>query len=167
MKYLLFLLTLTLFTACGDDKLSADAELQQLEATRSAQDAAYESMVQAHDRIMPMMGQVTAAQRAVKERMETAGIAEDQEDLLEAAYEQLEDANDGMMEWMQSMKPLDELRETMDNDEIMKYIRQEASSIAEVENDIKTALAQAAQLVGDHSHDGHSHDHGDHSGHNH
>ena len=167
MKYLLILFSLILFTACGDDKLSADAELQHLEATRSAQNAAYESMVQAHDRIMPMMGQVTAAQRAVKEQMGADGTPEDREDLLEAAYEQLEDANDGMMDWMQSMKPLDELRETMDNDEIMKYIREEASSIAEVENDIKTALAQAAQLVGDHSHDGHSHDHGDHSGHNH
>ena len=150
--------------------MSADAELQQLEATRSAQEAAYKSMVDAHDRIMPMMGNVTAAQKAVKMQLESGGLTEDKENLLQAAYEQLEDANDGMMDWMQtSMKPLEQLRETMDNEEIMDYIRKGVASVAEVESDMTTAIAQATQLVGDHSHDGHGHDHdhGDHSGHNH
>ena len=155
MKYLAFLLTLTLFTACGDDSVSSDAELQRLEAARTAQNAAYEGMVAAHDRIMPMMGQVTAAQRAVKEKMETKGLADDHKDLLEAAYEQLEDAEDGMMEWMQNMKPLETLRETMDNDAIITYIREESADITDVETQINTSIATARELVGDHS----SHDH--------
>ena len=163
MKYFFLALSITLFAACGGNEMSSDAELQQLEASRVAQEAAYESMVEAHDRIMPMMGQVTAAQRAIREQLDADDLGDDREDLLEAAYEQLEDTNDGMMEWMQNMKPLDDLRATMDNDEITRHIERETSNIAGVETRIKTAVAQAKELVGDHS--GHSHSHGD--GHDH
>ena len=160
MRYFTFLFLLTLTVACGDDKVSSDAELQRLEASRVAQEAAYEGMVASHDRIMPMMGQVTASQRAVKEQLAVDGLSDDREDLLEAAYEQLEDAEDDMMSWMQNMKPLETLRETMDNDAIITYIREESSDIADVEAQINTAIATARELVGDHA--GHAHGAGGH-----
>ena len=138
--------------------------MEAMEAMRSAQEVAYQSMTEAHDRIMPMMGQVTAAQRAIKERLDDESLNDDREDLYTAAFEELEDAEDGMMDWMRSMKPLAELRETMNNEAIMKYIQEETGEIAQVETRIKSAVANAKQLVGDHSHDGHSHDH---SGHDH
>ena len=134
---------------------------QRLEAARVSQEAAYEGMVAAHDRIMPMMGQVTAAQRAIKEQLAKDGLADDREDLLDAAYEQLEDAEDGMMSWMQNMKPLETLRETMDNDAIITYIRDESAKISNVETQINTSIATAKELVGDHS--GHTHGPGGHS----
>jgi hypothetical protein len=84
--------------------------------------------------------------------------------VLEAANEQLEDANDGMMEWMQNLKPLDELREKMDDDAIITYIREEAGDIAKVESSMNAALGAAANLVENHEH---SHEGGDHSGHSH
>lgn len=163
MKYFLFLFTLALFTACGDKDVSSDAELQALEAARIAQEAAYEGMTQAHDRIMPKMGQITATQRAIKEQLDADNLNDDRKDLLEAAYEQLEDANDGMMQWMDNMKPLAELREEMDNEAIITYIREESAEISKVETALNTAVANAKELVGDHS--GHG-DH-DHSGHSH
>ncbi len=162
MKIYFYLFSLFLFTACGGDKVSSDAELQALEASRIAQEAAYEGVTNAHDRIMPRMGEVTAAQRAIKERLEAGGLADDTEDLLEAAYEELEDAEDGMMEWMRNLKSLDELRETMNNDAIISYIRDENAEIAEVETAMTTSIANAKKIVGDHS--GHNHGQG---GHNH
>ncbi|NJC26705.1 hypothetical protein [Neolewinella antarctica] len=165
MKYFSFLLALVLFTACGDKSISSEAELEAMEASRVAQESAYENMVAAHDRIMPKMGEVTAAQRAIKEQLEDENLPEDRVTLLEAAYEQLEDANDGMMEWMQDMKPLAELRESMDNDAITAHIRDESSEIAGVEANISTAVAMAKELVGDHS--GHVHGAGEDHGHNH
>ena len=166
MRALTLLFALILFAACGGNETSSDAELQAMEAARVAQEAAHEGMVAAHDRIMPKMGQITAAQRAIKEQLDADGLSADKKDLLEAAYEQLEDANDGMMEWMQGMKSLDELRETMDNEAIITYIREESSDIAGIETAMNTAIATAKELVGDHS--GHSHGAGeDHSGHNH
>ena len=166
MRYLTLLFAIALFAACGDNSASSDAQLETMEAERVAQEAAYEGMVAAHDRIMPRMGEITAAQRAIKEQLDMDGLTDDRKDLLEAAYEQLEDANDGMMEWMQDMKPLQELRGSMDNDAITRHIRDESAEIGKVETEMTTAIAMAKELVGDHS--GHSHGPGeDHSGHNH
>lgn len=167
MRYLTLLLLVALFAACGND--SAAVEQSTLDATTAAQEKAYESMMEAHDRVMPMMGQVTASQRAIKEELNTEGIAKDRKDLLEAIYEQLEDANTGMMDWMQGVKPLDELRASMDNEAIMTYIKEEASDVAKVETSMTAAIAAAAELTGaTHTHengemhkDGEMHDGGE------
>lgn len=164
MRYLFSLLFLaTLFAGCGDG-----ASIAEQEATEAAQKQAYETMMEAHDRIMPMMGKVAAVQRSLMEEMKTEGLSEERTELLNAANEQLEDANDQMMEWMSNMKPLDKLREDMDSDKILQYIKDESGTIAKVETAITAAIAAGSELVGNsHSHDGgdHSHDHGD--GHDH
>ena len=79
-----------------------------------------------------------------------------------AVCEQLEDANDGMMEWMGNMKPLDELREKMDDEAIITFIEKEAANIAKVEMKMNAAIGAAAELFGGHSHDGHDHGSGGH-----
>lgn len=135
-----------------------------MDAARAAQQTAYDAMMEGHDRVMPLMGKITAAQRSIKEALNADDLEESKKDVLEAANEQLEDANDGMMEWMQSLKPLDELRESMDNDAIVSYIREEAGDIAKVESTMNAALGAAGNLVGELEH---SHEGGDHSGHTH
>ena len=62
----------------------------------AAQDAAYRSMMDGHDRIMPMMGKITQAQRTITEQLSQGGHGEDYREVLLAANEQLEDADDGM-----------------------------------------------------------------------
>lgn len=168
MKYLPLLLLVSLFfTACGGD--TAAVEQAAKEATEKAQETAYESMMEAHDRVMPMMGKITATQRSIKEELNSEGVADDRKDILMAGYEQLEDAGDMMMEWMSGVKPLDKLREELDNDGIMAYVKEQAASISKVESAMTSAIAAGAELVGEtHSHDhgegdhDHGHDHGDH-----
>lgn len=167
MRTLFSLLFLSLlFTACGD---SGAAEMAAKEAAEAAQTKAYEVMMEGHDRAMPMMSKITAAQKSIMAELATEGLSEDRLDILNAANEQLEDANDGMMEWMSNVKPLAELRAEMDNDAIMDYIKEEAAKIAKVETDMTAAIAAGNELVGEsHSHgDGHDHDHGDGHNHNH
>ncbi len=135
-----------------------------MDAARASQQTAYDAMMEGHDRVMPLMGKITAAQRSIKEALNSEGLEASKKEVLEAANEQLEDANDAMMSWMQDLKPLDELRESMDNDAIINYIRKEAGEIAKVESSMNAALGAAANVVEDH---GHSHEGGDHSGHNH
>lgn len=155
-----FLFLSLLFTACGD---SGAAEMAAKEAAEAAQTKAYEAMMEGHDRVMPMMSKITAAQKGIAAELETEGLSEDRMDVLKAANEQLEDAYDGMMEWMGSVKTLDDLRANMDNDAIMSYIKEEAGKIAKVETAMTAAIAAGAELVGEsegHDHgDGHDHDH--------
>ena len=152
---LLPLLFLLLFTACGDADQDA-AENAKEQATAAAQDAAYKAMMDGHDRVMPMMGRITQAQRTITEQLTTGGVSEDYRELLLAANEQLEDANDGMMNWMNQLRPLDELREENDPDEVMNFIKEHTRSIADVEADIQASLANANEIIqGDsHVHDG-------------
>lgn len=152
MKFVLSFCFLLLLTACGDGE-GAAAEAAAEQATRTAQEAAYQSMMDGHDRIMPMMGRITQAQRSITEQLGQGGHGEEYRELLLAANEQLEDADDGMMNWMNSIRPLDELRAEMDDDEVMDYIREHTRAIAEVETDIKTSLATASEVITtDHAH---------------
>ena len=140
MKYLSLLLFVSLFfTACGDD--SAAVEQAAMDATAAAQEEAYETMMEAHDRVMPMMGKLTATQRSLKDAMNADDLIDDRKDILMAGYEQLEDAGDQMMAWMGNMKPLDKLREEMDNEAIMAYVKEQAASIAKVESAMTAAIA--------------------------
>ena len=152
---LLPLLFLLLLTACGDADQDA-AETAKEQATAAAQDAAYKAMMDGHDRVMPMMGRITQAQRTITEQLTAGGVSEDYRELLLAANEQLEDANDGMMNWMNQLRPLDELREENDPDGVMNFIKEHTRSIADVEADIQASLANANEIIqGDsHVHDG-------------
>jgi hypothetical protein len=162
MRYLTLLFVFTLaFTSCGED--TAAAEKAAMEAAYASQQTAYEAMMAGHDRVMPMMGKITAAQKAIKAQLGAEDLDPNKKDLLVATNEELEDANDGMMNWMSGLKSLDDLRGGMDNDAIISYIKQEAASIAKVETSTNAALGAAAELLGDHA--GHDHD-GD-SGHSH
>lgn len=167
MKNLILFLFLGLFvTACGEDTTAA-TEKATMEATEAAQEKSYESLMEAHDRVMPLMGNITAIQRSIKEELKGDGITDSRKDILEAANEQLEDAGDKMMAWMGNMKPLDELRAEMDNEAIMTFIREEAADIAKVESSMVAAIAAGKELIGDtHDHSGDDHDHS-HDGHDH
>jgi hypothetical protein len=161
--------SLGLFTACGEDAAAVEAAAQ--EAAEAAQQKAYDVMMEGHDRAMPMMGKIAAAQKAIMEQLEGEGVDEAKKELLMAANEQLEDANDGMMNWMSEIKSLDDLRASMNNEAIITYIKEETADIAKVESDITAAITKANELLGitDHDHgDGadHDHDHGD-DGHDH
>ncbi|MGB3799267.1 MAG: hypothetical protein WA952_05585 [Lewinella sp.] len=160
LSYSLFVLLLFVF-ACGNSEEDA-AESAGERATIAAQQTAYDLMMEGHDRVMPMMGQITARQKSITEQLTAGGHGEDYRDLLLAANEQLEDADDAMMGWMNNSRQLADLRDNMDNDEIMDFIRERTRSIAEVEADIKTSLANADQILGDEDHEheeGMDHDH--------
>jgi CheY-like chemotaxis protein len=163
MRYLSLLLVCGLYlTSCGNAD-SAATEKAAMEAAYSAQQTAYDAMMEGHDRVMPMMGNITAAQKSIQSALEAEGLDAGKADLLEAAFEQLEDANDGMMEWMSGLKSLDDLRANMDNDAIITYITEEAADIAKVEMSMLAASGSANELVGSHDHgDGADHDHDGH-----
>ena len=161
MKFSYLFLFMLVFTfACGSGEDAAEDAGER--GTNAAQQTAYQLMMDGHDRVMPMMGQITQTQRDITEQLSSGGLDDDYRDLLLAANEQLEDAHDAMMEWMNTSRPLAELQENMDNDDIMSTIRERTRSIAEVETDIRTSLANAEQILEteDHEHtEGMNHDH--------
>ncbi|MEM9529141.1 MAG: hypothetical protein AAGA31_21200, partial [Bacteroidota bacterium] len=81
MTRILSLLCFAFFlTACNNGPSAA--EIAAEEATAAAQEQAYETMMDAHDRVMPLMGQITASQRSVMEELKGDKLAEDRKELL-------------------------------------------------------------------------------------
>lgn len=164
MRFLSLLAILVVFAGCGNSERDS-AERAAEEMATAAQERAYQTMMDGHDRVMPMMGQVNQLQKTILARLEAGGIPEEQRELLQAGYEQLEDAGDGMMEWMQQVKPLDDLRDEMSQDGIRDWTREMTSDIATVETQLNSSIASAEKLLGlagSHGHDhgdGHDHDH--------
>jgi hypothetical protein len=156
MKILTSLAFLLILFACGNAEQEA-ADSAEEQAMVAAQEAAYSSMMEGHDRVMPLMNQITQAQRSITEQLTAGGHGEEYRELLQASYEQLEDAHDGMMNWMNNIRPLDELRAEMDGDNVMDYVREQTREVAEVEADMKSSIATATEVLQEHDHD-HDHD---------
>jgi hypothetical protein len=155
MKFPTIVMLPLLLLACGNaERDAADAAEEQ--AMLAAQEAAYSAMMEGHDRVMPLMNEITQAQRSITEQLTAGGHGEEYRELLQASYEQLEDANDGMMNWMNNnYRPLDELRAELKGDEVIEYVREQTREIAEVETAMRSSIATATEVLQarDHDHD--------------
>lgn len=175
----LALLAFFFLAACGGDSATSSAteemseEDERYTATEiAAQTEAYETMMDAHDRVMPRMGQIAQMQQNLKNAMGAAGISESDKEVMEKAYYMLEASYDGMMTWMRELKSMDDLREMGSQEKIMAYIQGENQKMALVEKQLNEGMTMARDLLGIDSEAaekaaaGHSHDH-ENSDHNH
>jgi len=183
MKIQFFTLLLAVaLCACGGDTATSSAnqteETTFSAAEMAAQTEAYEDMMELHDKIMPQMGSIAKMQKMLKDGMAADEGKKSQK--MEEVYGQLENAYDGMMEWMETyMLPMDELRQMESQEAIMNHMGEGAEKMAEIENMLNGGMSSSYELLGidppamntDHDHSGHNHDHSDHnhdhSGHDH
>jgi hypothetical protein len=56
-------------------------------------------------------------------------------------------AHDGMMEWMQQVKSLDELRKETSHADILTYIERENVKMLEIEGDLNQWVSKAKELL--------------------
>ncbi len=176
MRINLFPLLLLLLTACGNETPATEDAAQDATenfnpAEIASQTGAYESMMDGHDRVMARMGEITQVQKALKDASAAEGIDEERKTALTAAYDELENAYDGMMNWMRDIKSMDDLRTMTDQTEILNYISAEAVKMNGIEASLDAGTQAAKTLLGalpetTMEHDGEGHDHG-HDHHNH
>lgn len=169
MKNLLICLSLALMvfgcesnTATSSDKTMEEVTDAFTPAQIAAQTKVYEDMMDAHDRVMPRMGQIAQLQKAIKD---ATGLDEKIQMKLAESNTQLEGAYDGMMEWMKNLKSMDDLREMGDHDKIMSYVNTELGNMTKIEKMLNSGIAETQELLGikvEAAHDDHGHDH-DHS----
>lgn len=175
MKYqVLSLLLLFVLCSCGSDTATSSANTTATEDTVggfsaaeiAAQTKAYESMMDLHDRVMPKMGNIAQMQKMLKDAMDKEKTPKPE---FEAAYNELENAYDGMMNWMKGMKSMDELRELGDQTKIMEYVKEEAVSMGKIEKMLESGLTTSYKLLGVDPAEMNAEDHSghDHEGHNH
>lgn len=140
MRYFITLTLLSFslsFTACDN-----------LEAT--AEEAAFQTMMDVHDEIMPKMGEVNRLSRELK-ALEAATDTAKRELMgeIDGAIRALEKADQGMMGWMNlnGGNKLKQLQAEKSHDEIMTYIRHEEETIIQVKENILTSIQQAQNVL--------------------
>jgi hypothetical protein len=136
-KLLLLLLVLTL-TACG--KFSKDEMARQQDA--------YAGMMEAHDRVMPRMGEMHELEDQLLVFAEDATLNDTLRSQVLAAIENLREADEEMMTWMQAIKPLEQLQAEMDQQAIMSYLAEEDKKIRIVENAMESSISIAQRQLG-------------------
>lgn len=168
------LLAFFFLAACGGDAATSSVteemseEDERYTATEiAAQTEAYETMMDAHDRVMPRMGQIAQMQQNLKNSMEASGTSEAEMKDMEKANARLEASYDGMMNWMRELKSMDDLREMGSQEKIMAYIQGENEKMAKIEGMLNEGINEARELLGIDSEAaekaaaGHDHDHND------
>lgn len=136
-KFRLLLLVLSL-TACG--KFSKDEMAKQQDA--------YASMMEAHDRVMPRMGEMHELEDQLLVFAEDATLNDTLKSQVLAAIENLREADEEMMTWMQAIKPLEQLQAEMDQQAIMSYLAEEDKKIRIVENAMESSISLAQRQLG-------------------
>jgi len=138
------LLTTTLMTCSQDNGKFTDEE-------RSEQEAAWDAMMEVHDVVMPLRSDLIKAGRNLEDVVETVGEA-DTDFIMKAktAADNLENADDAMMDWMAhiSDNKLKHLRERYDDHAaVMSFLDKELIDIETVADDMKSSLSAAKVLI--------------------
>ena len=139
---ILFLaLAMTLLQSCSDNS----AQQQALEHE------AWDNMMVIHDEVMPLMGKLNTNSRQLKSYMSENEVSEDAKASIEAMIVRLENANEGMMDWMADVHATspEEARETQDHEAIMAGIQASTETVEKVNSDMKSALEDSKKLIGD------------------
>jgi len=141
--FFLFLLSLSIL-ACGP---KAKFSAEQL----ATQEAAWNKMMEGHDVVMPLMGDIYQVSTKLKELADRAmAEANDFHPRAQTALAQLETAEDGMMNWMAYIKdnPLATVRKkSPDHAAVMAFIDKEQTEITAVAANMNNAIAEAQALI--------------------
>lgn len=93
-----------------------------------------------HDEVMPKIGNINKASRALKKLMDEADNTVDQKKIL-FCLKDLNEAEEGMMEWMEEWS----VPETEPEKSI--YLKKEMIRIQKVKNDINSSLKLSSEIL--------------------
>lgn len=137
MQKVLILLFILSLTACG--KFSKDEMAKQQDA--------YAGMMEAHDRVMPRMGEMHELEEQLTAFTEDASLNDTLKNQVLIVIDKLRNADEDMMSWMQEIKPLEQLQAEMDQQSIMAYLAEEDKKIRIVENAMESSISAAKEQL--------------------
>ena len=138
LNYSLFALILMITAACGPNT----------QALMDAENALHDEVMDIHDEVMPKMSDINRLYRELNDYAEANAdnITPEMAGRIENTLRELEQADDGMMGWMNSYRQLDALRETMDHEGIMNYLNEEKENIQKVSDQMRSSISNGQTL---------------------
>jgi len=136
----LFLVLIVTLIACGGGS-SATPE-QKMESDR------WDAVMANHDVVMPMMGTTHKVRKKLKKMMKE-GSGMDKNGLIKTTIllENLDKADESMMDWMQGFQKLGKLQDTKSHEQIMAYLDKEEQGINKVKELMETSITQGERFL--------------------
>ncbi|UII21104.1 hypothetical protein [Fulvivirga ligni] len=140
-------------TAC-DSKKSTDTENIEIEnkevpPEERAEKELYDEVMDIHDAIMPEMDNIMKLKGELQEKYDIGkdqnSLSEDELKTYESAIQELEKADDVMMDWMHKFEPQDD---NPDHDAVMDYYKNEKEKISDVKEQMQNAMTNAKTVLG-------------------
>lgn len=112
------------------------------------QEKVHDELMVVHDEVMPKMGQIhKLRKKLVKAIKNNAELAPETKTKIEQTVKFLENADDGMMDWMSGYKRPSKLRGDKSHEEILAYLESERPKVGKVKSDILNSISQAEALI--------------------
>lgn len=150
---ILSLLIVFFMASCGNNQANKEQseieiENKELPAEERAEQALYDELMAVHDEAMPKMDDMMQLKGNLQQQLDMLREAEEAESAkikeLEDAINDLENASEGMMQWMRDFEPLSTGDKT--HEEVMEYYKEKKESIEEVSQKINSSIEEAKKL---------------------
>ena len=104
---------------------------------------AFDEMMEVHDEVMPEISTINALSRKLKEKIAASGN-QDSLIMMKATLTRLEEAEEGMMDWMPK---LDVPKKDIEDAKAIAYMKKEKEKISIVSNNMKKAIQSGNCLL--------------------
>ena len=144
-KVLPFLFLISGLLSCNNSSVPDQALLQQ-----NMQDSLWQDAMAIHDDVMPKMANINKLSRELRALLEKEdSLSDDQKEWIRLQVDALENADEGMMEWMAriSENQLPMLRKKLPHDSIVMFIKKETVAIIKVRQDMLNSITKADSLL--------------------
>ena len=145
MRFLsVFSLLIFLVVSCGDSSSATDGpETSEAESLR-------QQMVTLHDEVMPLMGPMNKVSSKLAKALDKIEDKTVQESA-SAVIQDLEQAHDDMMSWMRKngphFKSLSKLEKTMNQEELLQYLKTETGVMEEIDKISKEGIKEGEAIL--------------------
>lgn len=152
-RILFFLFIAITLVACQNDKKDKGGHgnnnrYGDKQKQEEQQIAKWDEMMAIHDEVMPKMADMNRTVRALRPFLEEGALPDKNlKEQVNRAINQIEAADEAMMDWMGEVETLEDLRTDKDHEAIMVYIRDQTEAISKVKADMLSSLANGKQLL--------------------
>lgn len=133
----------------SEDEQGEEIENGDVPVEERAKKALYDEVMEIHDAIMPRMDDIMQLKGDLREQLDqlkeaTDAVTAEKSKAIEEIIQQLEDADEGMMNWMRNFRPLED---STTYEDAIQYLEEQKKGIEEVKVKMEEAMEAAKNTL--------------------
>lgn len=147
-RILFYSAILILVFACGNSNETEAGKDQTENSVTEIENNLWDEVMVVHDEVMPKMSAINKLTGRIKDQLQNnEELEENLKAKMEVILQDLQKSDEGMWDWMHNLKQLGKLRESLDHQGIVDYLKEEKVKIAKVKEDMLTSIEKGQALI--------------------